>query len=642
MIYFSKNLGEFSLATFCLAILILISQISGKRLISLGKFSFHSRLENFLISQALGLSIISYTIFFLGLIGAINRVNFIIIFIIILPLLFFSEIKNIYCEIKYGINNLKLISRFKKQPFLLKLAVILFVLFLVSNFLNALTPPIERDAMTYHLKMPQSYIKTGYIAPEAFNIFSYFPQFTEMLYTFGLIFSNDYSGHLIHLYFGILTALAIFYFVRRISDAETAFFCMLTFYSLPVVSQLSTWAYADLALCFFSILALGLFSLYLENPNRSFIKLSAVFLAVAFSIKYLAFISLYVFILLFMVNLAKTKQPKRMPLAKDGLYFLLILAVCAAPWYIRNVLLTGNPVYPFFYSVFKGPYWGIERANLYDIFLGAYGMGRSLIDYMLLPWRMALYGGLDGNFDAEIGIIYLALAPLIIFFRPKNKSANYIFIYSAVFFFIWTTLSQQTRFLLPAFAALSICLYAVFDCPLKEKVINSRSMRLLAIGLVSYNLFLGWQYFQGFKPFEFLSGKISRQEYLMKYLKDYPAINYMNTHLSGDSKTYMVGIGNIGYYCQKKFIQESVFDYPFKKALMEARSPGQILLWLKNQGATHILINEMIAINYLYPDLGQPQLDIYKKFHKNRLIPIYANGVIFLYKIVDSVNHLPI
>jgi len=630
----TRNLQDFILAIIWAGILVFFSQISGKRLASLGKFSLSSKLENFLVAQALGLSLISYSIFFLGLVGAVKRAYFITIYVIILPFSCSPEIKNSLSGLKHSLQNLKLSIWFKNKKLLSKIALVLFILFIAGNFINCFSPPIERDAMTYHLKMPQSYIKTGSVSPEPNNFFSYFPQLVEMLYTFGLMFSNDYSSHLIHFYFGILAALAIFLFVRRISNSEAALFSALAFYSLPLVSQLSTWAYVDLALCFFTALALYFFLRALEDANWALLKLSAVLFGFAFSIKYLASISLYIVLIISMLHFLNTKSEKRAAFIKEIIYFLIILTVVALPWYLRNALLTGNPIYPFFYSIFKGPYWDMERAKLYSILLGLYGMGRSLLDYIMLPWRMAVYGGLDGPFDAEIGLTYLVLAPLLVFFKPRHKSANCLLIYGAAFFLMWTTLSQQVRFLLPAFAALSICLYSVFECAFKGSIVNRRSILILAIGLISYNLILSWQCFQKQKPLEFIIGKTSRQQYLIKYLKDYPAINYMNNNLSDKSKTYMVSIGNVGYYCQKDFIQESVFDYSFVKILKEAGSPQEILSWLKNQGASHVLINEVTASRYIYSDLELPQLQTYNTFRKNHLSLIYTNGILFLYQIV--------
>jgi hypothetical protein len=630
-----KNLQDFSAAILCTGVLIFLSQILGRRLVNLAKFPLQSMLENFLVSQALGLATISYAIFFLGLIGAIKRLNFIIIFLIILPILFLSEIKDVFCAIKETLGNLKFPRWFKNKTFITKIALILLSLSLLLNFLNCLLPAIERDAMTYHLKMPQAYIKTGYVVPETHNIFSYFPQLVEMLYTLGLTFSNDYSSHLIHFYFGILVALTIFSFVRRICDTETALFSTLVFYSLPVVSQLSGWAYVDLALCFFGILSLYFFTHALENIDKQLLNLSAILLGLAFAVKYTTLLPLYAIIILIMLRFGKIKPTERTSFIREIFYFLFVLLLVAMPWYLRNILVTGNPFYPFFYSIFKGPYWDMERARLYNIFLSSYEMGRSFFDYILLPWRMSMHGGLDSPFDAEIGIVYLMFTPLLIFFRPKHKTANYLLIYSTVFFFAWAMLSQQARFLLPVFAALSICFYAIFDCQLKEKVINKRSLRLLAIALITYNLFLSWRQFQQYKPFEFIMGKTSRQQYLIANLKDYQAIDYINTHLPVNSKTYMVAIGNIGYYCQKPFMQESVFDHVFKEMLIESSSTNEILSWLKNQDISHILINELSATKYIYPDLDSIHLNTYKKFCKKHLVPIYTNNISFLYEILE-------
>ena len=126
---FIENILDFLLATLCLAILALFSQTLGKRLIGLAKFQLQSRLENFLVSQALGLATISYTVFFLGLIGAVKRVNFIIIFLIVLPLLCLPQLKKLLSNIQHVLGNLKLFSWSKNKSLLAKIALILLGLF---------------------------------------------------------------------------------------------------------------------------------------------------------------------------------------------------------------------------------------------------------------------------------------------------------------------------------------------------------------------------------------------------------------------------------------------------------------------------------------------------------------------------------
>ncbi|NQU19308.1 hypothetical protein HQ550_04045 [bacterium] len=205
--------------------------------------------------------------------------------------------------------------------------------------------------------------------------------------------------------------------------------------------------------------------------------------------------------------------------------------------------------------------------------------------------------------------------------------------YIILSFFAWANTSQQVRFLLPALGALSICLYAPFECSLKGKIINRCSIRLIAIGLILYNLSFVVLQFQKYQPLAFVSGKINREEFLKKHLRDYEPIQYMNTHLSSNSKTYMVAISNIGYYCKKPFVQESIFDYTFRNIISESTSPQQIASWLRKQGITHLLINEDTAIQYIYPDLDTLHLKRYNIFHNNYLDPVYNNGIVFLYQI---------
>src|SRR5205807_2184962 len=54
--------------------------------------------------------------------------------------------------------------------------------------------------------------------------------------------------------------------------------------------------------------------------------------------------------------LAWRAEPRRR-LAGAGLAFGLVVLVAAGPWYMRNAVETGNPIYPFGYSVFGGRYW---------------------------------------------------------------------------------------------------------------------------------------------------------------------------------------------------------------------------------------------------------------------------------------------
>src|SRR5207244_7201280 len=60
--------------------------------------------------------------------------------------------------------------------------------------------------------------------------------------------------------------------------------------------------------------------------------------------------------------LAWRAEPGRR-LVRAGLAFGLIVLVAASPWYVRNAVETGNPIYPFGYSVFGGRAWASEAGE---------------------------------------------------------------------------------------------------------------------------------------------------------------------------------------------------------------------------------------------------------------------------------------
>ena len=76
----------------------------------------------------------------------------------------------------------------------------------------------------------------------------------------------------------------------------------------------------------------------------------------------------------------------------EGLPWSLGAALVAAPWFLRNWVLWGNPVYPY---LFDGRYWDHWRSE-WNHRIGS-GIGWNLIDIERLPWTAAL-----GTMDTSV------------------------------------------------------------------------------------------------------------------------------------------------------------------------------------------------------------------------------------------------
>ncbi len=66
------------------------------------------------------------------------------------------------------------------------------------------------------------------------------------------------------------------------------------------------------------------------------------------------------------------------------------LLVCS-PWLVKSYIYTGNPVYPFFYSVFSGKDWTGELARGYSTLQANFGLGNDFASFLLLPYNLAAY-----------------------------------------------------------------------------------------------------------------------------------------------------------------------------------------------------------------------------------------------------------
>jgi 4-amino-4-deoxy-L-arabinose transferase-like glycosyltransferase len=110
-------------------------------------------------------------------------------------------------------------------------------------------------------------------------------------------------------------------------------------------------AYADLATALYASLGLFALAYAVQEGNRRWLWLSGALMGFALATKYTALLTAGLWGLVGLLWLARAGQAKLIPtLVGAG----LLAGAIGAPWYIRNYLWTGNPVYPFAYEIFGG------------------------------------------------------------------------------------------------------------------------------------------------------------------------------------------------------------------------------------------------------------------------------------------------
>jgi hypothetical protein len=192
--------------------------------------------------------------------------------------------------------------------------------------------------------------------------------------------------------------LAVFGLTRSRYGASAAWWSTVAFATMPAAMWLSGTAYIDVANGAFAGLGLAFAVLAVTEDDRDLTVLAGLLLGFAAGSKYTGLQTIAVSALIILI-LSRGKAVRTAALVTG-----LAVAV-AAPWYVRNVVNTGNPVYPFFYSVLGGKNWSTYNSQIYSHEQQTFGAGRAMADaehpdYVSNPLEPARFG------HAVLGLAY--------------------------------------------------------------------------------------------------------------------------------------------------------------------------------------------------------------------------------------------
>ncbi|MFM7322085.1 MAG: hypothetical protein ACKO5K_11255 [Armatimonadota bacterium] len=352
-------------------------------------------------------------------------------------------------------------------------AVALLALCGCVTLIGALAPPAgwEWDSLSYHLAAPKVWLRHGRIHYLPYDHHSNFPFTWNMLYLLMLSTGKVGAAKLVHWLCAPWLAAAVWVFARRHCPSTPAAgpLAAVIVGTAPIVLWESTTAYVDLATALFVWLSVhALVNAGDEvSAGRSgwsgslrWLAISSVAMGFALGTKMtcLAFIALgWVGIVLW--HPIERGGWRRESLAHATGWATGALAL-GAVWYVKTWAWTGNPVYPFLYSVFGGKYWDAANAAKYAADQAAFGLGKDPASLLLAPWRATQEMGLITAARPFVFTEYVAyglppillcvgVGSLLLGLRPRRELfavLAFSFGVSAVWFFMM----QQTRYLIPA------------------------------------------------------------------------------------------------------------------------------------------------------------------------------------------------
>ena len=524
----------------------------------------------------------------------------------------------------------------EKQNVVGKAVTMLFLLLTLPGFLLAMLPPFYKDTLIYHLYIPKLMISARTFVEISGLSNANFPLGMELIYGVGLMIDRPELCRLLHYGFFWLLLYTAYKTGNRFGKwggLVAAIVIALT----PSMQIVATWGYIDITLAFIilsTLLAISDAKMISGLRGMVFIGL-----LIGFSL-WMKYLSLYFAGTCMILMLLSLNRSGAKPMTVVGrcAFGGIVAALFASPWYLKNLIQTGNPVWPYFTNLFGGKLLWDDYYNLaYFHLLSNYGYGEGIWKYLLAPWYMVRHARFESVvYDGVIGWVYLPLFLLVVAgvfrFRKNDDFLKIATLQVLIGYVLWLTNSQQMRFLLP-----TIALMPILGVAGTYRIFEKTRIRTWILGVLLVLSLLGFRqinsYYHSLSPGKYLIQIENRDQFLNRVEPLHPSYKFINRNLPADSKIYLLLVKNKRYYLERDSFSDSIFEhFTVQRVIRESQNAGDLHKWMLENGFTHILFDEYYIRKPFEPEEQKILFAFFSQFTK----VVYKDKPYFLVEILPD------
>jgi hypothetical protein len=416
-----------------------------------------------------------------------------------------------------------LVRRFESRPPVMPaiaepLVLVALAIVFLCALIAAQAPPSSLDELAYHLAVPWTWVKEHRAIALPLISHSYFPLGIEsadlpLLTILGQL-GGGIASHFLHLGAALAATAMLFRFSRGNALALAAIV------TTPALALIAGWSLVDwplIGICAILVLALD------DGDTATIATAIAAGLLTKYTFIPFAIIAMVV---------ARRWRGLLAGLAVGSIFF------------IRNLILTANPIAPFFSGA--APHVAGYRTPF-------------LSDYVF-----------DGRFlDESLGASLIAACTLSAGVLP------WILIGAAVLLFL---LAPSSRILLPFLAI-----------PAARSQRPGRLMRVLLGLSIVVQLFLIGYFVDPGGAFSLLSATASDTEFLTRQRSSYKTVQSIDALLPVDGRALVIGL-NETFWFARRVRGGGNFDGPRVSRYLEMPTAEALYAQLKNDGITHVAV----------------------------------------------------
>lgn len=441
---------------------------------------------------------------------------------------------------------------------------------LTLQFLLALQPETGHDALAVHLTIPYTMFDQHAWPFDVTNrVWAAMPMSGDWAFTLAFSLGGEEGARLFNWSVGCLLAIAVYGFLRlrvpnAVALAGAALSCsspiaMLESASLFVENVWTLFVFLALAECWHA----GTHALW-----RRLLAASLV-LGAALSAKLMTAFIVPLFLVVAIALLLKHKHYSPGTWVVATMLFL----VSAVPPYLAAVVLTGNPVFPFFNQIFQSPLYSISA---FDNAIFHHNTGWRLLYDMTFHSERYIEGK-----PGAAGVAWLLLAlPAALLLRRAGAPAGYFVI--AIVLLFGGTFSQQTYLryvapVLPLFAVVAALAIHGVATILPQFVRGALAIVLSAVALnIWFSPTSGWQTNILRQPPLLGGDQYSQHE--VSFRPERAMVEYLN--LQHYSRVVWFG-HSFAAGATPQIILTNWYNYGESKAFALLENPEEYLAWLQ-------------------------------------------------------------
>lgn len=395
--------------------------------------------------------------------------------VVLLTLALVFDLKRVALAAKRAVSSFELRSLTKVEL----VWAVLFCALMGTLLINCSVLHGFGDDDGYHLTAPKRWLTAGALV--------YLPSFFatnasmgfEMVYAIALAIAGAPAAKLVHFAAGLYCLLGVGLVTRRLASARAGLVAVsVLLITSPVCNlpQIFGMAFVDFPAAWMALASVLVWLVWRERPSTSLLVCLGLFIGFAGSFKTTSLVIGVAWVPVLLIDarrLGQTPLESAWMLVKLGLVALLPIL----PWFARNALNTGNPLYPMLSGLIPTRDWSPAMARIFGRYVRYYSWGVDAGSRWDDGKRLVILATIT---------LLIVVVSVIVIAKTKRPALRGLFLFSAAFTLASVALSSLIfRYWLPGIACGVVAASAALTGRMSSNVQSKLALAALTLAIAT-------------------------------------------------------------------------------------------------------------------------------------------------------------